>query len=57
MGPPDPFGSVSCKLPDALPPLSPSQDLAAAVRPLKPASWAEVLLAMQIETPEGRWFC
>ena len=46
--------SADWLLPDVLPPLSPApQDLAAAVRPLEPASWAEVLLAVQIETPRG----
>ena len=46
--------SADWLLPDALPPLSPApQDLAAVVRPLEPASWAEVPLAVQIETSRG----
>ena len=41
-------------LPDALPPLSAApQDLAAAVRPFETATWAELPLAVQIESPRG----
>ena len=41
--------------PDASLPLSlGSQDLAAVLRPLDATSWAEVPLALQLETPEGR---
>ena len=43
------------QLPDAPLPLNlGSQDLAAALRPLDATSWAEVPLALQLETPEGR---
>ena len=43
------------QLPDAPLPLSlGSQDLVAALRPLDATSWAEVPLALQIQTPEGR---
>ena len=46
--------SADWLLPDALPPLSSApQDLAAVVRPLEAASWAEVPLAVQIENPRG----
>ena len=46
--------SADWLLPDALPPLSAApQDLAAAVRPLETATWAELPLAVQIENPRG----
>ena len=58
MGPPDPYGLIVYSdwlLPDALRPLSPApQDLAAVVRPLEAASWAEVPLAVQIENPRNQ---
>ena len=69
MGPPDPYGliglvqtvlayhyvvySADWQLPDALPLSAAPQDLAAAVRPFETATWAELPLAVQIESPRG----